>query len=119
MGRACVLVIEDEPAIAFDVVLTLEDAGYAVVGPAETIPAALDELRARQPDAAILDLNLNGELSTPVAVALHAAGVPFVIVTASSPSLIEPEHRQAPVLFKPVPARALLSAVERLIERDS
>ena len=119
MPRPSVLVIEDEPLIALDVVLTLEEAGYAVVGPAPTVPAALSALRDRKPDAVILDLNLQGELSIPVAEALQAARVPFLVVTAYNPAAIPPKLRPAAVLVKPVAARTLLSVIEKLLGGDA
>ena len=115
MPRPSVLVIEDEPLVALDVVLTLEDAGYAVVGPATTVPGALTVLRDQTPDAVILDLNLQGELSIPVAEALQAVRVPFVVVTAYNSAVIPPTLRPARVLVKPVAARTLLSVVEKLL----
>ena len=119
MARPSVLVIEDEPIVALDVVLTLEEAGYAVVGPAPTVPAALTALREVRPDVAILDVNLDGELSTPVAEALQAARVPFVVATAYNPAVIPPTLRHAPVLIKPVAAGTLLRVLAKLLGGDS
>ena len=119
MARPCVLVVEDEPFIALDLVATLVDAGFAVAGPVGTVPAALDELRAQRPDAAIIDVNLNGKASTPVAAALQAARVPFVVVTAYSSAANFPEFRDSLVLFKPVPPHTLLKVVRMLLEEDA
>jgi len=116
MARPCVLVVEDEPIIALDLVATLDEAGFAVAGPVGTIPAALDELRAQRPDAAVIDVNLNGRVSAPVAAALAAARVPFVVITAYSAAANLPEFRGSLVLFKPVPPRSLLKVVRMLLE---
>lgn len=81
MGRS-VLLVEDEMMIAWDMEQTLTAAGMRVVGPASSVATALRLLKTERPDAAILDLNLRGELVTPVARKLREMGVPFVLSTA-------------------------------------
>ena len=63
-----VLVVEDEALVAMLVEDALLDAGAAVVGPAATVSEALSLLSKENPDVAVLDLNLAGETSTPVAI---------------------------------------------------
>ncbi len=46
--------------------MTLRSAGYQVLGPVTTVTAALELLRAERPDAAVLDVDLEGEWVTPV-----------------------------------------------------
>ena len=118
MARPCVLVVEDEPFIALDLVATLDEAGFAVAGPCGTVTAALDALRAQRPDAAVIDVNLNGKASAPVAAALQAARVPFIVVTAYSSTASFPEFRGSLVLFKPVPPRSLLKVIKMLLGQD-
>lgn len=81
MGRS-VLLVEDEMMIAWDMEQTLTAAGLRVLGPAASVESALKLIRFERPDAAILDLNLRGELVTPVARRLRQMGVPFVLSTA-------------------------------------
>lgn len=81
MGRT-VLLVEDEMMIAWDMEQTLTAAGLRVLGPAASVDQALRLIRGQRPDAAILDLNLRGELVTPVARRLRQMGVPFVLSTA-------------------------------------
>ena len=52
------------------------------VGPAATVDQALRLLAGETPDVALLDINLRGELVTPVAEELRARGVPFVLASA-------------------------------------
>ena len=80
-GRS-VLVVEDEALVAWDLESTLTAAGLKVLGPVASVQAALDLLRNNRPDAAILDVNLQGELVTPVARELRNMKVPFVLSTA-------------------------------------
>ncbi len=108
-----VLVVEDDYVIAIDTVGMLEDAGAVPVGPvgwvAEALATASDP--AVELDLAILDLDLHGTPSYPVADALAARGVPFVFTTGFSPDLIEPAYRGLVRLEKPVSAHALLRAL--------
>jgi CheY-like chemotaxis protein len=114
------LVVEDDPFIAVDLHDLLASAGAVVLGPVPTVRAALALLETDRPHAALLDLNLRGERSTPVAEALHAAAVPFVLVTGYSRSQInEPALREAPIVSKPVHASILMRALQRLLSTGS
>ncbi len=77
-----VLIIEDEFLIALDHQAILEAHGWRVLGPVPTVEAALSLLARERPDVALLDINLRGIPSTPVAEALVAAGVPFATASA-------------------------------------
>lgn len=77
-----VLVVEDELMVAWDIESTLTAAGIRVLGPVSSVSTALALISQQTPDAAILDLNLQGELCTPVAQRLREMGVPFILSTA-------------------------------------
>lgn len=97
-----VLLVEDELVLAIDVETLLTDEGYVVLGPAPSVERALALIDAERPDAVLLDLNLNGEPSTPVAEALRERGIPFVAVSGYGETwLKEPALRQAPLVEKP------------------
>jgi DNA-binding response OmpR family regulator len=53
-----VLIVEDEAIIAYCSATTLQDAGYAVLGPAHTAAEALELARERRPDVALIDIDL-------------------------------------------------------------
>jgi len=76
-----ILVLEDEYLLAMEVVDALEDLGAIVVGPAHRIEVALGLLDGRPMDAALLDVNIDGMPSTPVANRLQDLGVPVVYAT--------------------------------------
>jgi CheY-like chemotaxis protein len=95
-----VLVVEDEFLIALDLGSILDALGCVVLGPAATVAEALRLLAADPPDAALLDLNLNGTRTTPVALALAAGGVPFATVSAYT-SRPEPVFDGVPAVAKP------------------
>jgi DNA-binding response OmpR family regulator len=105
-----VLVVEDNLLLAEVTKILLEESGCQVVGPAGWLQRGLEMARAEPLDGAVLDINLHGEMSFPIAEALSARGVPFIFVTGYEDRSIVPlAYRSAPRLDKPV-------ADERLIE---
>jgi CheY-like chemotaxis protein len=76
-----ILIVEDEILLAMELESLLRGEGYQVVGPAPSVARALSLLEDSAVDAALLDLNLNGERAVGVAKALAARHVPFVIVS--------------------------------------
>jgi DNA-binding NarL/FixJ family response regulator len=107
-----VLVVEDEALIAMELEDRLAAMGCVVVGPAANVARALALLASERPDLALLDVNLGRERSTPVAEALRAAGVPFLLATGyDDAQLTEAAFRDAPRLGKPVDGRKLALAI--------
>jgi ActR/RegA family two-component response regulator len=97
------LLIEDDWIIADELAVALEDRGVEVVGPAGTVEQALALIAATpQIDAALLDINLRGELVFPVADALLERGVPFVFVTGYNTITIPIRYTDVPCCEKPV-----------------
>lgn len=117
MGRLTarrILVVEDEALVAMLVEDALLDAGALVIGPAATVAEALALLEHETPDAAVLDLNLAGETSTPVADALALRGIPFVVATGYGADGLPAGHITVPVLAKPYDPDDLTAALVRL-----
>jgi CheY-like chemotaxis protein len=79
--RKRVLVVEDEMTIALLIEDMLTDLGHEVVGLAMRLPQAMELAATAIVDLAILDVNLDGRMSFPVADLLSARGVPFVFAT--------------------------------------
>jgi CheY-like chemotaxis protein len=110
-----VLVVEDELLVAMLVEEQLAEEGCTVIGPAANTTEALALIKDARLDAAVLDLNLNGERPTNVAEALTARQVPFVIVTGySDRQLEEPVLQRAPRLGKPFRAEELVRILARI-----
>ena len=59
MDQIVVLIVEDDPMIAFDVRETLIEAGYLVCGIAESEDEALDLAQRHQPALAVVDVSLS------------------------------------------------------------
>jgi DNA-binding response OmpR family regulator len=96
-----VLVIEDESMVNLLLQDMLEDAGCSVVGSAFRLKEAVEKAKALSFDLAILDVNLNGERSFPVAELLSERGVSCIFVTGYGSASLPPSLRTIPVLQKP------------------
>ena len=96
-----VLVVEDEMFVVWLLEDTLADLGCAVVGPASSVTQALAMIDTEAIDAAVLDVNLNGQMSYPIADALAARGVPFVFSTGYDKDRLLDGYRTFPALQKP------------------
>jgi len=81
LGPLRVLVVEDEPVVAMCLEDILDALGCVPVGPASRLSEGLALAEHEVLDAAILDVNLAGERSTPIAEALRARGVPFAFAS--------------------------------------
>jgi CheY-like chemotaxis protein len=110
-----VLLVEDEMLVVWLLEDMLADLGCAVVGPAASVNQALAMIDAEAIDAAVLDLNLNGQMSYPVAEALAAHGVPFVISTGYDKDTLPDDYRARPVLQKPMQRSELSDALAKLL----
>ena len=111
-----VLIVEDEMLIAMELQTLVEQEGYAVLGPVNSVARALALLERELPDAALLDLNLAGEQSTPIAESLAAQGVPFATVTGYGEAISkELELRGVPYLAKPINHRDLVRLLGELL----
>jgi two-component sensor histidine kinase len=105
-----VLLVEDEPLVAMMMGRTLTDLGCEVVGPIATLAEAMSKTPF-QVDAAVLDVNVAGELIYPLALRLKAQGVGLVFVTGYEADSIDPRFAGAPVLTKPIEAAELAAAL--------
>jgi two-component SAPR family response regulator len=112
-----VMIVEDELLVAMELESLLEEQGCAVVGPAPTVDRALALLDRERPDAAILDINLDGQTAIPVAAALKARGIPFLLATGyGNMQASEPELNGAPRLDKPVSHDRLVRVLARILK---
>jgi CheY-like chemotaxis protein len=110
-----VLVVEDEMIVAWLLEDMLTELGCTVIGPAASVDRALAMIEAEAIEVALLDVNLNGELSYPVADALIAQGVPFVFSTGYDKDRLRDGYRTFPVLQKPYHQSELNGALAKLL----
>jgi DNA-binding response OmpR family regulator len=107
-----VLVIEDEMMIAMMLEDMLTDLGHHVVGVAPNLKTAMVMVAEEQFDVAILDVNLAGERSFPVAAVLRSRGLPFVFATGYGAHGLEEPFRDVPTLKKPFQMADLAKAID-------
>ena len=111
-----VLVVEDHFLIALDMEVMLRALGARVIDLASGIDDALAAIERHPPDFAILDLKLGATATAlPIAEALLAGAIPFVVVTGYDDFTAIPASMQsAPVISKPVPFGTLQAALATL-----
>ena len=109
-----VLVVEDMAVLAWRVRDVLAQAGAEVVGPAANVPGALALLDSCAVDAAVLDMNLDGQPADPIADVLAARGVPFLFLTGYGSGSAEGRHAARPTLGKPLKPPALIRTLVEL-----
>lgn len=83
--------VEDNFVLAESMRFALEDLGCTVVGPAPTAERALQLLNRERIDAAVLDIDLQGKSSAPVAEELSRRGRAFVFLTGYESAALLPE----------------------------
>jgi DNA-binding NtrC family response regulator len=110
-----ILVVEDEMIASWTLEQMLADLGYEVVGPAARVKEALAMIETEVIDAVLLDINLNGEKSYPVADVLAARGVPFFFSTGYNKDSIPHGYRDFPMLQKPYDATRLAAILVHLL----
>ena len=113
-GRS-ILVVEDEMMILLMLEEIILAHGCESVKLASTVAQALALIDANILDAAILDINLNGIESFPVADALAARDVPFLFVTGYSAGYLKGRYSKRPVLRKPFRVPDLVAALKQLL----
>lgn len=112
-----VLVAEDEFYIADDLAKALRTAGAVPVGPVSTTAEAEELLRNSKIDAAILDMNLRGELAIHLAVKVQAMMLPCLIVSGYSKVELPEAVASLPRLEKPIDCKKVVDALVREIDR--
>jgi DNA-binding response OmpR family regulator len=112
-----VLIVEDEYLLADDLYNTLTDAGAEVLGPIASVRDATAFI-ASEPsiDAAVLDVNLRGELVYPVADALLARGVPFAFATGYDKWSLPERFAHAPRVEKPFKGQAVTDMMRAMMK---
>lgn len=111
-----ILIVEDEMMIAVMLEDMLEELGCQVAAVAAKPVQALAIIAAEQPiDAAILDVNLDGQNSYEIAAALDERGIPFLFSTGYAAVAVEQRYRDRPFLQKPFRQEDLQKALSGML----
>ncbi len=110
-----VLIVEDEMIIALEIEETLLGLGIQVIGPASRLDTALQLAAEPAIDAAILDVNIRGGNTYPIADMLAERGIPFVFCSGYSDWALAERHRSRPRLAKPYSSKDLEDLVLQLL----
>lgn len=116
--RYLVLLVEDEPLVQMLIVDVLEGRGVCVSDIASSAADALKMIERGGFDAAILDCVLKDGRCEPVAAALEAKGVPYVIVSGHSEDEVGRRFPGVPYVAKPFYADELEAALLALLPAE-
>ena len=117
-GRS-ILIIEDEILILMMIEDMLADLGCESVAVALKIGPAISLIEGQEFDTAILDLNLNGIESYPIADALTVRDVPYFFSTGNSLTNVKDGYRDQDVLKKPFTFDQLSNMLSRSLLRQT
>ncbi len=113
-----ILVVEDEMMVLMLAQDMLEDLGCESVTAAATVEQAIGLIETQEYDAAMLDMNLNGNRSDTVADALAEHRIPFAFCTGYANLDMKEDYRNQPVLKKPFSLEDLKDALTRLLPKQ-
>jgi CheY-like chemotaxis protein len=93
----------------------LDELGCKLVGPANSVPRALELIGSEPIEVAILDLNLDGKDTYAIAAALQESKVPFIFATGYGHTGVSPEYGNRPILQKPFQLKDLEKALAEIL----
>jgi DNA-binding response OmpR family regulator len=114
-GNAAFLV-EDEVMIRMMVADMLQELGYSVAAEAGEINEAIRLAQSTKFDFAILDVNVNGKVISPVADLIRARNLPFIFATGYGSSGLPEEYRDRPALQKPFQIETLARVIDNTLK---
>jgi CheY-like chemotaxis protein len=114
-----VLIVEDEALVIMLIEDALAELGCDVAGIASRFDDALAKAQSLSFDVAILDVNLNGQRSFPIAGVLARRGIAFVFATGYGAGGLPPDVAAAPILEKPFQLQDLRKTLQAALEPRS
>lgn len=114
LARQRILIVEDEPLVAMELEMFIEDNGGTALGPAASQADAIALINSGQPDLVLLDGNLNGERVDTVARTLAEAGIPFAFVSGYGRDHLPTGYDHCPIMTKPFDPKQLLGVMTSL-----
>jgi two-component SAPR family response regulator len=99
--KSTILIVEDEYFISEEIIRVVRNNGATVVGPASTLQEARDLDSDGAVDAALLDINIRGDMSFDFARDLQASGRPFAFLSGYGRDALPKEFEDVPLVTKP------------------
>ena len=112
-----VLLVEDQMIVALEIEDMLHQAGCEVVGPVGDLRSALTLAHDEALDAAVLDVNLDGDKIFPVAEELQERGIPFILATGYGEAALPEKWRDSLRLCKPFRGKELEQLISSIAGR--
>ena len=116
------LLVEDDVLLLMSLQDIVGDCGCKVVANAMALPKAITLARELALDLAVIDVNLQGEIVTPVADILAERGVPFVLATGYGAAVFDTRSASLvgrPLVVKPYTSEQVLAALLQALSRDA
>jgi CheY-like chemotaxis protein len=110
-----VFLVEDEVMIRMMVADMLGELGYSIAAEAGEINEAIRLAQSAEFDLAILDVNVNGKVISPVADLITARNRPFIFATGYGSSGLPAEYRDRPALQKPFQIETLGRMIDQVL----
>jgi two-component sensor histidine kinase/CheY-like chemotaxis protein len=118
--RPRILVIEDSIFVIMTLEGMCEDLGWDMIGPATRVDEGLRMARDEAFDVALIDVNLDGEMSWGIAALLAARGIPFAFGTGYDiTSILPPEFADTPIFSKPFRMAEVERRMRQLLAQKS
>jgi len=114
-----VFLVEDEVMIRMMVADMLGELGYRIAAEAGEINEAIKLAQSIEFDLAILDVNVNGKVISPVADLIAARNRPFIFATGYGSSGLPAEYRDRPALQKPFQIETLARMIDLALNRTA
>ena len=111
-----VFLVEDEVMIRMMVADMLEELGYSIAAEAGELNDAIRLAKSTDFDIAILDVNVNGKVISPVASVIEARNRPFIFATGYAAQGLPEEYRNRPSLQKPFQMETLAKMISNTLK---
>jgi CheY-like chemotaxis protein len=108
-----ILLVEDEAMIRMMVTDMVEELGHRVAAETGSMDEATKLARSADFDLAIIDMNLNGAMTFPIADTIAERNIPFFFASGYASTRATDAHRQELVLQKPFTVDRLEAAIDQ------
>jgi DNA-binding response OmpR family regulator len=116
--RTRILIVEDDPMLALDLEELIVDAGFKIAAIAGKLEKAFALIESGGFDAAIVDANLAGVSASPLASAMTARSLPFIVLSGYSSEQLQGAFPGALFLQKPSRPAQIIQALNTIVPKQ-